>query len=144
MDDHRHRSFDAPDLDEPLAVLSRRRREPRRRPLGARPPSRELLQAGPSTTKTMRRPIAWATSAMPNTADGSRMPKLACARTGNASRAIRGLSLDEALLAMRAAWDRMAAQGQSAPEPDRPSRFVGLFRRYVRNPSFNPGLRLMR
>ena len=54
------------------------------------------------------------------------------------------LSLDDALLAMRAAWDKMAVQGQAVHEPAGPPRLVGLIRRYVRNPSFTPGLRLMR
>lgn len=58
------------------------------------------------------------------------------------------LSLDDALLAMRAAWDRMAsqadAQAQRTPQSAQPSLVAGLIRRYVRNPSFKPGLRLMR
>ena len=51
------------------------------------------------------------------------------------------LSLDEALLAMRAAWDRVAAQAQRTRQSTRPSVVVGLIRRYVRNPSFKPALR---
>ena len=54
------------------------------------------------------------------------------------------LSLGEALLAIRAAWDRMAAQAQRTRQTDRLSVVVGLIRRYVRNPSFKPVLRLMR
>jgi hypothetical protein len=54
------------------------------------------------------------------------------------------LSLDDALLAMRAAWDRMDGHARRAQMPARPSMIVGLIRRYLRNPSFKPGLRLMR
>jgi len=54
------------------------------------------------------------------------------------------LSLDDALLAMRAAWDRMDGRARRAEKPARPPMTVGLIRRYLRNPSFKPGLRLVR
>lgn len=52
------------------------------------------------------------------------------------------LTLDEALLAMRAAWDRMAQQ--SRPRARRPSALVGQIRRHFGSPSFKLGLRLTR
>jgi hypothetical protein len=54
------------------------------------------------------------------------------------------LSLDDALLAIRAAWDRMAAQTQRTRQADPPSVVVGWVRRHVGNPSFKPVLRWMR
>jgi hypothetical protein len=51
------------------------------------------------------------------------------------------LPLGEALLAMRAAWDRMALQAR--PRPARPVS-VGLIRRLLGKPSFRLGMRLMR
>jgi len=52
------------------------------------------------------------------------------------------LSLDDALLAIRAAWNRMAgeAERRAAPLP----LVVGFFRRYLKAPSFKPGMRLSR
>lgn len=52
------------------------------------------------------------------------------------------LPLDEALLAMRAAWDRMELQSRPQPAPA-PAR-VGMIRRLLGKPSFKPGLRLVR
>ncbi|MDP3824646.1 MAG: hypothetical protein Q8R33_24505 [Burkholderiales bacterium] len=52
------------------------------------------------------------------------------------------LPLEEALLAMRAAWDRMARQ--SRPRTRRPSIGVGLIRRHLGIPSFKQGMRLTR
>jgi len=46
------------------------------------------------------------------------------------------LSQDDALLAMRAAWDRMARQAQRTRHVARPSVVAGLIRRYVSIPSF--------
>jgi len=52
------------------------------------------------------------------------------------------LPLSQALLAIRAAWDRMDA----APKTFAVSRraFAGLFRRLLGKPSFNLGMKLMR
>lgn len=52
------------------------------------------------------------------------------------------LPLEHALLAMRAAWDRMALQ--SRPRAVRRPVAVGLIRRLVGKPSFRPGMRLTR
>ena len=52
------------------------------------------------------------------------------------------LPLGIALLAMRAAWDRMALQAQ--PRPARKPAAVGLIRRLVGKPSFKLGMRLTR
>lgn len=59
---------------------------------------------------------------------------------------IRGdsrLSLDEARLAMRSAWDRLARRAQPARTPVR-SPNVGLLRRLLRIPAFRLSARLMR
>jgi len=48
------------------------------------------------------------------------------------------LPLEDALLAMRAAWDRMALQSKPRPAP-RPAA-AGLIRRFVRKPSFKLGM----
>lgn len=52
------------------------------------------------------------------------------------------LPLEQALLAMRAAWDRMARLSKpvAAPKP----AAAGLIRRLLGKPYFRPGLRLMR
>lgn len=52
------------------------------------------------------------------------------------------LPLDEALLAMRAAWDRMASRAEERPVVSRPSG--GLIRRLLGKPRLNLGLRLVR
>jgi hypothetical protein len=52
------------------------------------------------------------------------------------------LSLDEALLAMRAAWNRMAGEGQE--QPRHVWSVAGLFRRYFAVPSFRFNTRLLR
>ena len=52
------------------------------------------------------------------------------------------LSLDDALLAMRAAWDRMA--GELRAEAVLPSWIAGFFRRGLVLPSFKLGTRLSR
>lgn len=54
------------------------------------------------------------------------------------------LSLEEAMPAMRAAWDRMEARAHRTRQAARPRLVAGLIRRYLRNPAFKQGLRLMR
>lgn len=53
------------------------------------------------------------------------------------------LNLDEARLAMRSAWERLARRTQSARAPAR-HLAVGLLRRRLRIPAFLFGFRLMR
>lgn len=52
------------------------------------------------------------------------------------------LPLAEALLAMRAAWDRMATRPQARPAASRP--VAGLIRRLLGKPRFKLGMRLVR
>lgn len=52
------------------------------------------------------------------------------------------LSLDDALLAMRAAWERMAGERDAVAA--RPSWVVGLLRRRLAMPSFKLNTRLLR
>jgi hypothetical protein len=134
---------DAPDLDEPPSVLSRDGAH-HEDAHWARAHHREHYYK-PGLDYEDYAP-AYCVGYIGHAQNGGRFEDAKSSLCANWER-IKGdsrLGLDDALLAIRAAWDRMAAQGEATREPARQSRFVGLIRRYVRNPSFTPGLRLMR
>ena len=137
--------FDAPELDEPMSVLSRD---------GARDEdahwervhSRECYYK-PELDYEDYAP-AYCVGYIGHAQYGGRFEDSESSLCANWER-IKGdsrLSLDEALPAMRAAWDRMERQtrAEGGWREAGPSFVVGLIRRYVRNPSFKPGLRMTR
>lgn len=136
-------SYDAPDLGEPLAVLSRD---------GARDEDAHWERAHrgehyykPGLDYEDYAP-AYCVGYIGYAQYGGRFEDAERCLCANWER-IKGdsrLGQGEALLAMRAAWDRMAARAQKPRTAASPSVVAGLIRSYLGNPSFKPGLRLMR